>query len=145
MLVACTASDAERADTSEKCGSLISIEALGGVEWMILRGEWGTISALSIVALRKHTLALPEIQDVQELQQPSAIPFRELIKIRWGTESKLAGGCWGGPAGPFHVVRPPSSSCPSIRFSSDEENVAELHQRDMQKGPESHSSSIHLH
>lgn len=50
-MVVCTASDAERPDASEKCGSLISIEALGGVEWMILRGEWGTISTLSIVAL----------------------------------------------------------------------------------------------
>lgn len=94
------------------------------------------------MAVQKHTLALPEIQDVRELQQRGAVPFRELIKIRWGTESKLLGG---GPAGPFHGVRLPRSSCPSIRFPSDEENVAELHQRDMQKGPETHSSSIHLH
>lgn len=100
-MVACLASDAERPDASDKCGSLISIEALGGVEWMILCGEWGTISTLSIVVLRKHMLALPKIQDARELQRHGAVPFGELIRIRWGTESKLADGCWGGGCGAF--------------------------------------------
>lgn len=59
---------------------------------------WRMGHDLSIVAVQKHTLALPEIQDVRELQQRSAIPFRELIKIRWGTESKLLGG---GACGAF--------------------------------------------
>lgn len=50
--------------------------------WITLRGEWGMVSALSEVALWKHTLAPPEIQDIHERWRRDAVPFGEVIKMR---------------------------------------------------------------